>query len=101
MTQVSISDPWFESLYEVEFNASPNKFLETFKNLWTEKRKREKRTVTLLKRYENADISVGKIAEDLSIDREEVLSLMVKYNIDLVDYDFSEDEKTIEKYLVK
>jgi predicted HTH domain antitoxin len=42
---------------------------------------------------------VGKIAENLNIEREDVLQLLEKYNIYLVDYDFEEDEKTIKKYL--
>jgi hypothetical protein len=44
---------------------------------------------------------VGKIAENLNIEREDVLRLMERHNIYLVDYDFEEDEKTIEKYLKK
>jgi predicted HTH domain antitoxin len=55
--------------------------------------------VELLKQYENSEISVGKIAENLNIEREDVLQLLEKYNIYLVDYDFEEDEKTIKKYL--
>jgi len=39
------------------------------------KKEREKKSSYSTKKYENADISVGKIAENLNIDREEVLSL--------------------------
>jgi len=42
---------------------------------------------------------VGKIAENLNIDRDDVLKLMEKHNIYLVDYNFAEDEQTIAKYL--
>lgn len=99
MTNVEIDDPWFESVYKSEFNANPTKFLETFKTLLSEKHRREKKTVRLLKRYSEAKISVGKIAENLNIDRDEVLELMRKHNIYLVDYDFSEEEKTLSKYI--
>ena len=99
MTTLPMSDTWIEALYKVEFNANPTEFLEKIKKLFTEDKKREKRVVELLKQYENSEISVGKIAENLNIDRDDVLKLMEKHNIYLVDYDFSEDEQTIEKYL--
>jgi len=99
MTTLPMSDPWIEALYKVEFNANPTKFLKKIKKLFTEDKKREKRIVELLKQYENSEISVGKIAENLNIDRDDVLKLMEKYNIYLVDYDFAEDEQTIAKYL--
>lgn len=101
MTTIPMTDPWMENLYNVEFNANPNKFFEKVKQLLAEDRKREKKILNLLKQYENAEISVGKIAEKLNISREEVWGLMEKHNIDLVDYDFSEDDKTIQKYLIK
>ena len=41
-----------------------------------------KRVVALLYQYEDANISIGKIAENLHIDREEVLALLSKHNID-------------------
>ena len=94
-----MTDPWIEALYKIEFNANPTAFLEKIKKLFTEDKKREKRVIELLKQYENSEISVGKIAEKLNIDREDVLRLMENHNIYLVDYDFAEDEKTIEKYL--
>ena len=99
MTTLPMNDPWIEALYRVEFNANPTEFLEKVKKLFTEDKKREKRVVELLKQYENAEISVGKIAENLNIDRDDVLQLMKKHNIYLVDYNFAEDEQTIEKYL--
>jgi DNA-directed RNA polymerase specialized sigma subunit len=94
-----MTDPWIEALYKIEFNANPTEFLEKIKKLFTEDKKREKRVISLLKQYENSEISVGKIAENLNIEREDVLRLMERHNIYLVDYDFEEDEKTIEKYL--
>ncbi len=99
MTNVKINDPWFENLYKTEFNANPTKFLETFRELLYEKRQREKKIIALLERYKNIDISVGKIAENLNLDKEEVLSLMAKYNVDLVDYNWLDEEKNIENFL--
>jgi len=99
MTTLPMNDPWIEALYKVEFNANPTEFLEKIKKLFTEDKKREKRVVELLKQYENSEISVGRIAENLNIERDDVLQLMKKHNIYLVDYDFAEDEQTIEKYL--
>ena len=78
MTNVEINDPWFESVYKSEFNANPIKFLETFKILLSEQHQREKKIVMLLKRYSEAKVSVGKIADNLNINRDEVLELMKK-----------------------
>jgi len=99
MTNVEINDPWFESVYKSEFNANPTKFSETFKTLLSEKHRREKKIVSLLKRYSEAKISVGKIAEKLNIDREEVWALMKKYNVDLVDYSWQDEAKNIDNFL--
>lgn len=99
MTTLPMTDPWIEALYKVEFNANPTAFLEKIKKLFTEDKKREKRVIELLKQYENSEISVGKIAENLTIDKDDVLQLMKNHNIYLIDYDFEEDEQTIEKYL--
>lgn len=101
MNAIPMTDPWIDNIYRVEFNADPTKFLEKIKRLLTEDKKKEKRIVELLKQYKNSEISVGKIAEKLNITKDDVLNLMEEYNIYLVDYDFSEDEKTIEKYLIK
>jgi len=99
MTTLPMTDPWVETLYNVEFNANPEKFLEKIKKLFAEDKKREKKVVELLKQYKNSEISVGKIAENLNINRDDVLKLMEKHNIYLVDYNFEEDEQTIRKYL--
>jgi DNA-directed RNA polymerase specialized sigma subunit len=101
MNAIPMTDPWVDNIYKVEFNADPIKFFEKIKRLLTEDKKKEKRVVELLKQYENAEISVGKIAEKLNVTRDDVLNLMEEHNVYLVDYDFSEDEKTIEKYLIK
>lgn len=102
MTNVEIQDPWFEGIYKTEFNNNPSKFLETFKELLLERHQREKRTITLLKEYGEGRVSIGTIAQKLGVDREEVLALMDKHNIYLVDsdYELSVDDQTISKYLM-
>ena len=75
MTTIQISDPWFEALYKREFEDNPTKFIETIKTLLMEKYQKEKRVVFLLNQYKDAQISIGKIAENLNIGMEEVLSL--------------------------
>ena len=96
---IQINDPWFESLYRTEFGANPTKFLETIKSLLIEKNQREKRVVALLNQYKNAEISIGKIAENLNIDREEVLELLSKHNIDFVDYSREKEQKNVNAFL--
>jgi len=101
MTTIQINDPWFESLYRTEFEANSSKFLETVKQLLTEKKQREKKIVSLLQQYKDAKISIGKIAENLAIDREEVLSLLSKHNIDFVDYSWDEEQKNVDSFLAE
>lgn len=101
MNAIPMIDPWVDSVYKVEYNADPKKFLEKIRKLLTEDKKREKRILELLKQYENAEISVGKIAEKLAISRDEVLDLFEKYDVALVDYDWAEEEKNIEQFLAQ
>ncbi len=63
----------------------------------------EEKIITLLKEYKRSKLSLGNIAEKLNIDKEKLLFLMKKYDFYLVDedYDLSQDEKTINKYLAK
>ena len=56
-------------------------------------------TVKLLKQYMEASISTGEIAQRLNMTRDEVLSLMQQNEVALADYDFSEDETTLLKYV--
>ncbi len=103
MTQVKINDPWFESIYTTEFNANPIEFVSKFKTLLIQERQKEQKIISLLQRYKNTELSLGNIAEKLNIDKEELLSLMKKYDFYLVDedYELSQDKKTINKYLAK
>ncbi len=101
MTTIQIDDPWLESIYNHEFKSNSTLFLETFKTFLTENYQKKKIIKALFKQYEDGEISIGKIAEKLHIDREEVWELMEKYNVYWVDYDLSADDKTIVKYLRK
>ena len=96
-----MTDPWVDNIYRVEFNADPTKFFKKTRRLLTEDKKKKKRVASLLKQYENAEISVGRIAEKLDLSREEVLDLFEKHNIDLVDYNWADEEKNIDFFLSK
>ncbi len=101
MTQVKINDLWFENIYITEFNANPMEFVSKFKTFLIQERQKEQKIISLLQRYKNIELSLGNIAQKLNIDKEELLSLMKKYDFYLVDEecDLSQDEKTINKYL--
>ncbi len=100
MTNIQMNDTWLENIFFAEFKGDSVSFLDNYKSLLSEKRRRERKIVSLLQQYKNAEISIGKIADKLYIDRDEVLSLMEKHNIYLVDYDWNKEKKTLEKYLV-
>ncbi len=99
MTTIKIDDPWLENLYHKEFGANPAKFIETIKTLLAEKHKKEKKAISLLKQYKDSKISIGKIAENLNIEKEEVLSLLAQNNIDFVDYNLTEEKKNVDAFL--
>lgn len=101
MNAIPMTDPWVDNIYRVEFNADPTKFFEKVRKLLTEDKKKEKKIVALLKQYENAEISVGKIAEKLDITRDDVLDLFEKHDVDLVDYNWDDEEKNIDIFLSK
>ncbi len=101
MTTININDPWFENIYNKEFEANPTKFIETIKTLLVEKYQKEKRVIFLLEQYKDAKISIGKIAEDLNIDREKVLSLLAQHNIDFVDYSLADEKRNIDDFLAE
>lgn len=63
------------------------------------KNQKEKTIAILLQEYKSGEISIGKIVDNLSLDREEVLALLEKYNIDLVDYSWEEEKENIESFL--
>ena len=64
---IQINDPWFENIYNTEFEGNSSKFLETIKSLLIEKNQREKKVIKLLKQYQESKISLGKIAQNLNI----------------------------------
>ncbi len=55
--------------------------------------------MALLHQYQDANISIGKIAENLHIDGEEVLALLRKHNINFVDYSLENEKKNIDDFL--
>ena len=93
---IQINDPWFENLYYKEFGANATKFIDEIKTLLVERYQREKQVVSLLRQYQDAKISIGKIAENLHIDREKVLA---QHNIDFVDYDMGEEKRNIDGFM--
>ena len=101
MTNIPMTDPWMESLYKADFNTNSTDFFKKVKSLFVEERKREKKVISLLERYRKSDISVGKIAEKLNLEREDVWALMKKYKVDLVDYSWQDEVNNVDKFLAK
>ena len=102
MTNLQIQDPWFEGIFKAEFHGNPEEFLQKFKTLLLQERDREKRIKGLLKKYEEGEISVARIAEKLDMEREDVWKLMEEHHVYLIDkdYDLNADTQTAEKYLI-
>ncbi len=55
----------------------------------------------MLEQYKDAKISIGKIAENLNIDREKVLSLLAQHNIDFVDYSLVDEKRNVDDFLAE
>ena len=49
--------------------------------------------------YQEAKISIGQIAQNLHIDREQVLALLSQHKIDFVDYDMAEERSNIDDFM--
>jgi len=96
---IQINDPWFENLYYKEFGANATKFIEEIKTLLIDRYQREKQIISLLHQYQEAKISIGQIAQNLHIDRESILALLAKHNIDFVDYDMVEERSNIDDFI--
>jgi predicted HTH domain antitoxin len=96
---IQINDPWFENLYYKEFGANTTKFIDEIKMLLVERYQREKQVISLLHQYQDSKISIGKIAENLHIDKEKVLALLAQHNIDFVDYDMGEEKRNIDDFM--
>ena len=96
---IQINDPWFENLYTKEFGANTNRFIAEIKMLLVEKHQREAHLVSLLQQYKDSQISIGKIAQNLHIDREKVLALLTQHGIDFVDYDMGEEKQYINDFM--
>lgn len=57
------------------------------------------KTALLLEAYRSSAISLGQFCSDLSISKKKALKMLSLMNIDVIDYDFNDDLKTIEKLL--
>ena len=60
---------------------------------------KEKKLISLLHQYRDSNISLGKIAENLQIDKEEVLALLKKHSIDFVDYSLEDEKRNVDDFL--
>ena len=51
----------------------------------------------LIKAYKKGDISLGQLARSLKQSQQETMKMLSQLGIDLIDYDLSDELKTIEK----
>ena len=53
----------------------------------------------LLEAYRDSAISLGQLCSELSISKKRALKMLSLTNIDVIDYDFNDDLKTIKKLI--
>jgi len=57
------------------------------------------KTALLLEAYRSSAISLGQLCSELSISKKKALKILSLMNIDIIDYDFNDDLKTIKELL--
>ena len=57
------------------------------------------KTALLIDAYQKGLLSLGQLAETLDISKEKAMKLLSTMGIDVIDYDFDEDLRTVEKLL--
>lgn len=57
------------------------------------------KTALLLEAYRSSVISLGQFCSELAISKKKALKMLSLMNIDVIDYDFNDDLKTIDKLL--
>ena len=94
MQTIQIEDSFIQTLFETKFYNDKNRFIEAIKELFQNKSKLERQEYNLLKAYDRGELSLGQIADILSISKSEAIDLLKKYNIPYVrvDSDYLEQE---------
>ena len=57
------------------------------------------KTSLMIDAYQKGLLSLGQLAETLDISKEKAIKLLSTMGIDVIDYDFDEDLRTVEKFL--
>lgn len=57
------------------------------------------KTSLLIDGYKSASISLGQLAKSLDISKQKAMHLLSMMGIDVVEYDFEDDLKTLDKFL--
>lgn len=55
------------------------------------------KTSLLIDGYQNGNISLGQLASNLNISKQKAMRLLSMMGIDIIDYDFQDDIKTLRK----
>ncbi len=57
------------------------------------------KTSLMIEGYKNGNISLGQLAKALDISKQKAMHLLSLMGIDIVDYDFKDDLKTLDSFL--
>ncbi len=87
MQTIQIEDSFITTLFETKFYNDKVKFVEAIKELFKNKSKLETHEYNLLKAYDRGELSLGQVAEILSISKSEVMDFLKKYDIPYVRVD--------------
>lgn len=91
---IEINDSYINTLYETKFHKNQKELINTIKKLLQSQSKAEQYEYGLLKAYEKGDLSIGQVAQILSLSKSETMDLLKKYDIAFIDADrkYLEDE---------
>ena len=84
---IKIQDPFITTLFKTNFYNDTNKFIEAIKELFQTKSKLEAQEYNLLKAYDRGELSLGQVANILSLSKSDTMELLKKYDIPFIRVD--------------
>ncbi len=84
---VQIQDSYIVTLFETKFHKNKLEFVDAIKTLFASQTKAEQYEYGLLKAYEKGDLSIGQVADILSLSKKQTLDLLEKYKLGFVNVD--------------
>jgi predicted HTH domain antitoxin len=84
---IQINDSYINTLFETRFHKNQVELVNEIKKLFQNQSRVEQYEYSLLKAYEKGELSIGQVANILSISKNETMELLKKYDIPFINVD--------------